>query len=454
MATVRRRLGRWLGPDGGASWVVAVSGGGDSVGLLRALHGLGGAFGLRLTVAHLDHGVRGEEAREDARFVAALAGSLGLPFEGGSWSPAREGNFEADARRARYAWLAEVALRRGASAVAVGHTRDDQAETMLHRIVRGTGLRGLAGIPDRRPLAPGVELVRPLLDASRDAIRAELDRLGQPYREDPTNRDVSRTRARIRHELLPRLVGSYNPRAVDAIVRLGEQAAANRRLIDALAASAAEKAVREAGPGRIVLDRAALAAIDPDLIVEVIRHAWRNAGWPEGGIDSDGWNRVAILLRRGEAASHLGAGVSLRLVGDSAVLDRSKEGPHGPASPPPPAALDAPGAVDWGGVRIEAGEADEGEGAWDEVIDRDRVRPPLVVRSPEPGDRFEPLGMGGRRQRLVDFLRLRGVPAARRKAVPILADREGIVWVVGHRIADRVRTTEGTSRRLGLRRPV
>jgi len=219
MATVRRRLGRWLGPEGGASWVVAVSGGGDSVGLLRALHGLGGAFGLRLTVAHLDHGVRGEEAREDARFVAALAGSLGLPFEGGSWSPAREGNFEADARRARYAWLAEVALRRGASAVAVGHTRDDQAETVLHRIVRGTGLRGLAGIPDRRPLAPGVELVRPLLDASSAPAIVAVNSL-LSLQPEPHMVCTSAARAGVQN-LLKSLASEFAPRIRVNTILLG-----------------------------------------------------------------------------------------------------------------------------------------------------------------------------------------------------------------------------------------
>ena len=146
---VRRRITGWLDSETTANWVVAVSGGGDSVCLLRVLHRLAPKLNLRLSVAHLDHGVRGEQARDDARFVQALAESLGLPFDLGHWSPTRAGHFEADARSARYAWLREVAEGRGASAVAVGHTRDDQAETILHRILRGSGPRGLAGIPSR-----------------------------------------------------------------------------------------------------------------------------------------------------------------------------------------------------------------------------------------------------------------------------------------------------------------
>ena len=157
---------------------------------------------------------RGEAGRADADFVAELAASLGLPFDLGQWRPKRAGHFESDARCARYAWLTEVARARGASAVAVGHTCDDQAETILHRIVRGTGLRGLAGIPSRRRLAtdPPIALVRPLLRVSHAAICEHLAALAQPFREDETNADRTRTRVRIRHDLLPKLVLDYNPR--------------------------------------------------------------------------------------------------------------------------------------------------------------------------------------------------------------------------------------------------
>src|SRR5436309_8682673 len=161
---VERRVIRWAALGLGPAWVVAVSGGGDSVGLLRALHEVAPRAGLTLSVAHLDHGARGDASRADASFVADLAGTLGLPFDLGHWAATRPGHFEADARRARYAWLAGVARARGSRHVAVGQTLDDQAETVLHRIVRGTGLRGLAGIPSRRSLAPGVALVRPLLE--------------------------------------------------------------------------------------------------------------------------------------------------------------------------------------------------------------------------------------------------------------------------------------------------
>ena len=219
LENVHARLKRWTSAGAGTVWVVAVSGGSDSVGLLRVLHRLAPELGISLSVAHLDHGVRGDAARDDARFVGNLAAELGLPVDLGNWQPVRPGHFEADARYARYAWLHEIARARGATAVAVGHTRDDQAETILHRMIRGTGLRGLAGMPPRRVFFgdPSIMLVRPLLSVSRQAIRNDLKTIGQDYREDASNTDLSRTRARIRHDLLPLLARDYNPRVAEGL---------------------------------------------------------------------------------------------------------------------------------------------------------------------------------------------------------------------------------------------
>ncbi len=229
---LERRLTRWCGRGIGRSWLVAVSGGSDSVGLLRLLHRSGEPLGLRLSVAHLDHGVRGAEARADAEFVGALASSLGLPFYLGTWQPTRAAHFEADARQARYDWLAEIAKGPAAAdVIATGHTRDDQAETILHRILRGTGMRGLSGIPTHRVLCsrPPLRLVRPLLGVSRGEIRDYLGSMNQVFCEDMSNADQSRTRARIRQDLLPKLAAEYNPEIVDALVRLGSLASSLER---------------------------------------------------------------------------------------------------------------------------------------------------------------------------------------------------------------------------------
>jgi len=451
---VRRRIAGWLAGGLGSGWLVAVSGGCDSVGLLLALHRLAPSLGLKLTVAHLNHNLRGEEAREDARFVERLGESLGLPVVVGQWRPTRPAHFEADARAGRYAWLLETAGVLGASAVAVGHTRDDQAETVLHRLLRGTGPRGLAGIPFTRPLGPdrSVTLVRPLLNVSRRDVRDELDRIGQAFRDDPTNQDPSYTRARIRNDLLPKLEAEYNPRIAEALARLGQLAAANQEMVDALLHDLQTRIVRTIDPRQIRLDLDATAALSPHLIAEVVRRAWRTAQWPEQGMTARRWSRIAALIAEGHPTRvHVGEGVELYIHAD---IHLTRE--PAPDAPPPPFApvvLKTPGAVEvpWAGVRLEAHIIADETSTYDEVVDLDRVVFPLTIRPPLPGDRFDPLGMSGRRVALRDLLRNRRVPPNERRFVPLVADETGILWIVGHRIADRARVTETTIRRLGLR---
>ena len=428
----------------GSGVVVAVSGGGDSVGLLRVLQASASEFDLRLSVAHLDHETRGEEGQGDARFVAELAASLGIPFDLGHWRAARSGHFEADARRARYQWLASVAEARGCLHVAVGQTLDDQAETILHRIIRGTGLRGLAGMPARRRLAPGVVLVRPLLGVVRGEVREYLAAIGQGFREDSTNLDTSKTRARIRLDLLPDLAEKYNPAVAEALVRLGRIASNANRTLERRATGRLAGVLLESGPGRIVLDRPALARLPAPGRAEVLRLAWRGAGWPEGEMDARRWRRLAGL---GWSKASIGAGVEAALTSDRLILCRSLDDP-GP-SRREPVTLPVPGWADWGGGRV--GTSLDPAEPLDESIDLDAVALPLAIRQGEPGDRFGPLGLEGRTQPLNDFFRGRRVPRGDRGSVPIVCDRAGIIWVVGHRIAHRVRLGVETRRTLGLR---
>src|SRR5262249_34799970 len=144
-------------------------------------------------------------------------------------------NRESHARQERYAWLSGMAAILGLPCVATGHTADDQAETMLHRLLRGTGIQGLRGIAARRPLIAGVELIRPLLTVRRADVLAFLAELGQPFREDSSNCDVDLTRNRIRHELLPLLARDYNPGVVDVLARLAGQAEEVHEVLDHLA---------------------------------------------------------------------------------------------------------------------------------------------------------------------------------------------------------------------------
>jgi len=200
---------------------VAVSGGADSVCLLHTLHELGSRWDLRLHVVHIDHGIRGAASEADAEFVRALAASFGLPFEFRRVDvPAIDDNLEQAARHVRQQFYLEMVRKGTVDLIATGHTRSDQAETVLFRILRGAALTGLSGI---RPLtADGI--VRPLLYCTRSDVRSWLEARNIPWREDETNQDRSYARNRLRHDLLPQLRRDYNPRLDEALANLAELA--------------------------------------------------------------------------------------------------------------------------------------------------------------------------------------------------------------------------------------
>lgn len=211
----------------GSRVMAAVSGGPDSVALLHALLKIRAALRLSLRIVHLDHGLRPDSA-EDAGFVRALGARWRVPTtierREVSATCAREGwSLEDGARRIRYQVLLETARRYSADVVATAHTADDQAETVLMRLIRGAGLRGLGGIPITRPLAQDIWVVRPLLESWRVDVLAHLKRAGLAYREDPTNADPRFVRNRIRHELLPLLERGYNPHLKPLLVQLAQQ---------------------------------------------------------------------------------------------------------------------------------------------------------------------------------------------------------------------------------------
>ena len=236
--------------------VVALSGGADSTALLLALHALARGPGphLRLVAAHLDHGLRPGSAA-DARAAAALARRLRVPFRGGRLRGLRgraRGSLEAAARRERYAFLASVAARARAAAVAVAHHADDRAETVLHRLLQGATLRGLAGMPARRPLpgAPGCRVVRPLFDLDRAAVLGYLRDRGASHREDPSNGDGSNARSRLRARVLPAIGRAY-PGFRGALLRVADLAREAGAAMDASARARGGAVLRAPGGARL-----------------------------------------------------------------------------------------------------------------------------------------------------------------------------------------------------------
>lgn len=299
--------------------LVAVSGGPDSVALLRALCAGRRTGDGQIVAAHLNHLLRGADSDADEAFVAGLAVALGATsachrLDVAALARAEGGNLEAVARRERYAWLAGVAQAHGLRFVATGHTASDQAETVLHRIVRGTGLEGLRGIAPRRRLAAGVELVRPLLGVTRAEVLAFLAELGQQARHDASNDDPRFTRNRIRHELLPILARDYNPRVEEVLARLAQQAEEWAAEEEGEALALLSAADRGRDGAEVLLDPAALGRSSRRLARAALRALWRREGWPMGEMGLEHWDGAAGVCLGEAAARDLPGGLRVRRV--------------------------------------------------------------------------------------------------------------------------------------------
>ncbi len=286
--------------------IVGVSGGPDSVALLRGLLNCRLAHSLSLVVAHLNHALRAE-SEADASWVADLAKQHELPaiVERLDISQAaRETGqgIEETARQQRYEFFRRVAEAQGASYVAVAHTADDQVETVLHHLVRGTGLSGLQGMPASRSLSADVTLIRPLLHTTRAAVIDYLAGLNQPFRVDESNSDEQFTRNRIRQTLLPRLREEFNPQVDRALLRLSQQAVEVQEMIDVLGQRALYEALREQRSGFVRLNADVLQDLPSHLLREVFRQLWIEQGWPRQRMGFDMWQRLTELVQVPESA--------------------------------------------------------------------------------------------------------------------------------------------------------
>lgn len=310
--------------------LVAVSGGADSVALLRGLLAIRAAGPGRLLIAHYNHRLRGTDSDDDQQWVEELARAHQVPILVGQASPAAEPGCagrrdvasEESWRNQRLAFLQATAQAEGARFLVTAHNGDDQAETILFRVLRGTGLAGLAGIPRTRPLTPFLTLIRPLLAFRRHEIVEYLDQLRQSYREDHTNRELRFSRNRIRHELLPLLREGYRAGVVEALLRLGEAAAEAHSIVAQQAeALLAECLVSQDSLG-VILDVAPLRASHESLVREALVLLWKRHTWPLRDMSRSKWAQLAAFARTesGPAALLLPAGI--RVAWDRAVGGR------------------------------------------------------------------------------------------------------------------------------------
>jgi len=457
LAAVREAVFRARLLDAGEHVLVGVSGGPDSVALLHALVLLRSELALQLTVCHVHHGLR-PEADHDARFVEALAARLECAARVVRVEVSRAGGRspEEAARIARHTALARVARVSGASRIALGHTADDQVETVLMRILQGAGPRGLAGIPVRRG-----RIVRPLLSVARAAVRTHLQTHGLDSVEDATNRDTTFLRNRVRHELLPLLAERVGLPVPDALRRV---ASASREAIEAL-----DALVRPRLSGHLTrtpvgwrLALAACADLPAGAVKAVIRLAL---------VEVAAADRLANGLRAGhlDALARLlaaGTGARVRLP-RGVVVERGRDALWvlRPASAPePPAVLRIPGHT-WAGDTIGVTAAVEtprsgrpADPRWEAWFDADALGlglatgpagAALLVRPRQPGERMVPFG-GAEPVRLTKLLGAAGVPRHARTWWPVVARAGEVLWLLGVRRGASAPLTAGTRTMLRL----
>jgi tRNA(Ile)-lysidine synthase len=462
MGRVRETIRRYrlLTPE--TTVVAATSGGSDSVALAHLLNELDRAGECRFVgLAHFNHQLR-EHADLDQAFCVKLAESLSRPLvvdrANVSGIAQREHrSIEDAARTARHASLERARVHLGADVVAVGHTRDDQAETFLLRLLRGAGPRGLGSMYPRRG-----NIVRPLLDCRRADLKEYLMEHERPYVHDETNDDVTIPRNRVRAELLPFIERRFNPSIVDVLAQEAELARDDCQWLEALADQQFRQIVSSEGR-RYVINAAVLGGCPLGLQRLIVRRAMTEAA-PGRTIRFADVQR-AIDLTGLDAPSFDGPGQRVERIGPNVVLtgrpagatgrpvglSRSRSLFHYALSIPGEVLVPEAGCVVSAEVvdRFEPGQLKAGHGV--AVVRLDKNTGGFAVRNRRPGDRFRPFGLG-RRKKLQDFFVDHKVVRERRDAVPIVVDdRDRIVWVAGHSISEDFRVTDPAQAVLILR---
>ncbi len=450
--------------DASLPLVVGVSGGPDSLCLLDCLL----QCGFRPLVAHFDHCLRAESAR-DAEKVAELAAGRGLDFELGRLDVAAYAgeaglSLEEAAREARYRFLFAAARRTGAQAVAVGHTADDQVETVLMHLLRGAGLAGLKGM-SARSLHEGfdasIPLARPLLGFWREEIEAYCRERGLQPLQDATNADPAFYRNRLRHELIP-FLARYNPQVKQVLWRTADVLAGEAEVLAQAAQAAWGGVVERCEPDLCALRREALLDLPVGLQRAVLRRAIQRLRPALRDIDYQTVERGLGFIRRPTRSGSLSLAQGLRLEQaggviylaewDATLLDRSWP----QVQPGALLRLDVPGELPVGQgwvLRAEPAEPPAGfseAGRWEAWLDSAQVELPLEVRSARPGERFQPLGLGGRSQKIADLWINVRLPRRARSGWPLVLSGGAVAWVPGYRLDERFKVSGETRQAIHL----
>ena len=439
----------------GQHLLVGISGGPDSVALLSILHRLRSSWGLTLSAVHCNYGLRGAESEEDQQFVEVFCHGLGVPLHVrrvGLHTGGRKASLQAEARDLRYRVMQEIAETCGADRIAVGHTADDQAETVLLWMLRGAGLTGLSGMPAFRDH----KVIRPLYDTKRQEILTYLRTAGLSFREDSSNVQPRYLRNRVRGEVVP-MLNRLVPSSVDALCELADICREDDRYLDQQLDARSSSAVKRGSAGGWAIDRGFLLELPQALQRRCIRNLFRQ---DDEQFRSPSVRTVDHIIR---LASKKRSGSGLDVKGGHLVVDDRQVRfvplharalslvgqPHGRCQE----RLSVPGEIIWSGTgqRVQVQQQARTQvcaplGKDRILVDADRVSLPLIVRNWLPGDRFHPSGMGGHSKKLQDFFTDLKIPIAARSRIPLVVAPEGILWVVGYRQDNRWVPTPATER--------
>ncbi len=439
LARVLGAIERHRMAQSGQCWGVAVSGGPDSLALLEALVELAERLGIRLGVTHFNHRLRGAESDADEAFVRERAETLGLPFEcDAAITGETDGeNLEAAARRARYAFFERLLGQGTFERIATGHTRSDQAETVLFRVLRGTSVAGLAGV---RPVRqPGI--VRPLIDVSRGEVIKWLQRRGSVWREDSSNSDLRFSRNRLRSDLLPQLRSEWNPQVEQALARLGDQAAAEESYWDDAVAEALESLASVHDSGSVEIDCLAARALHPAVLHRCLERLARQSKAPGRQFDAQALEQVAAMIQsNGPKQANLPGLTAQRSCDILLLRQESQEQPVTPVKACAPGDLAAPD----GRSRVLLQFAASGNApAGRNLLDYNKLSS-LHLRAWQPGDRLA----GDPERSMRKLFRSSRVPVWDRERWPVLAgfseQEPVVVWSRGFGASKAFAVNEAT----------
>jgi tRNA(Ile)-lysidine synthase len=445
---VQETLNKYSMTAPGDRVVVALSGGPDSVCLLDALHRASSELNIELIVAHFDHGLRGEEDDSETHMTRDMALSMGLVFETQKALDLAEtrASLEEHARESRYAFLETIRHKHNAKKIAMGHNLNDQAETLIMRLLRGSGPSGLSGIP---PVRNNI-IIRPLIEIKRDEIMNYLKERRLTFAFDISNSNKLHLRNRIRHELLPMML-DYQPRLLEHLSIASNIMRDEDIFLDSMATQWIDNKVIRHGPGDMSVSALSLKDLPYPLKNRVIRILLKQVNNSHYPLDYDHIISVSELLKNNQpqCSIDLPDDITVRKTyNDLHFLLKAHRHVTGYTS-----LLEGPGTynLDAAGQTLTLYEVDYQKDVSLETtssaafLDADKLKFPLTARNFKPGDRFIPLGMKGHKKVKNFFIDLK-VPTEKRVLTPILTCQERIVWICGYRIDERFKVSQDTKR--------